>query len=102
VNVHFSIRLPDGFKLNELAPYSVEFSGSGGVSVDEKITEHLKEFNVPVSVESNGELMVSIQANYCSLTNEAICGIYLDTLKIPFTVSEPGSDSYEIAVEVTR
>ena len=97
-----NIMLPDGYKINDLAPSLAEYATSGaGVQLGDA-SEHTieeTELRVPVTlVEGEDTLLGSFDVYYCEAINETLCFIEQFAVEIPVTVSDDADDS-RIVVE---
>ncbi len=97
-----SLTLPDGYKLNKLAPlrYKLSVNGESGPVDRERVGTAVKvepptvEFAIPVPLaESSGEdqLLVTVNYYYCQDGNEGLCKAGTAVWSRPVTVAEDGS-----------
>lgn len=93
--ISLNVTLPEGYKLNGLAPFSAEWSSDGeavsfaeGDAVQSIIAPELP-LVVPVTL-AEGEATVTgdLTIYYCEAVNESLCFIDRVTVSIPVTVAE--------------
>lgn len=96
-----NIVLPEGYKLNEIAPFSAEWSVAGeGVTIEEanrtqSIVAPELPLHIPVSVSAGGNATVSgnLTIYYCEAVKQSLCFIDRVTISVPVTVSETATGS---------
>lgn len=97
--------MPDGYKINDLAPSAVEWSVSGdGISLaddTQEVTIEELELRVPVTLaEGEGTLHGEVTLFYCEAINESLCFIDEFSVEAPVSVDAAGENS-AITVERT-
>ena len=92
------ITIPDGYKVNDLAPFSMEWTSTGDVlrldseSADQRIVAPSFPLTVPVDFHTGettltGELVIY----YCEEETQSLCLIERVRLQVPVTVNDEGS-----------
>jgi len=104
--IELRIILPEGYKLNNLAPFSSEWTSSneGIVIAEENLTQSIVEpelpLHVPVTLHAGEDLLHGeLTIYYCEAINESLCFIEQVSIDAPVTVSE--GDSTTIVLEHT-
>jgi DNA-binding beta-propeller fold protein YncE/thiol-disulfide isomerase/thioredoxin len=104
--IELRIILPEGYKLNNLAPFSSEWvsSNEGIVIAEENLTQSIVEpelpLHVPVTLHAGEDLLHGeLTIYYCEAVNESLCFIEQVSIDAPVTVG--AGDSTTIVVEHT-
>lgn len=102
-----NITLPDGYKLNNLAPFTSEWTSSGeAITIDEanqqqQIVEPSLPIRVPVQLaEGDDVLHGELTIYYCEAVQESLCFIDQVSIDAPLTITTDASTS-EILLERT-
>jgi thiol-disulfide isomerase/thioredoxin len=96
------ILLPEGYKINDLAPSIAQFNSSGDVVgfEDDRIAIEDTTLTVPVTFEAGEDtLLGSFDVYYCEAINESLCFIEQFAVEIPLTVA---TDEGESQVNIER
>lgn len=95
-----NIALPDGYKLNGLAPFSAEWSSDGeAVQIaesDRLLSQIAPELPITIPVtfgEGQATLSGELTIYYCEAINESLCFIDRVTVNIPVTVSAEATET---------
>jgi DNA-binding beta-propeller fold protein YncE len=95
-----NIVLPAGYKLNGLAPFSVEWSSDGDpvqIAESDRVFSQVAPelpITIPVTLaEGAATLTGSLTIYYCEAVNESLCFIDRVTLTIPVTVSAEATNT---------
>jgi thiol-disulfide isomerase/thioredoxin len=99
----FTLNMPEGYKINDLAPSTVEWGDSGGTvefAADAlNIVIEENEVSIPVTLlAGEGVLRGEVTIFYCEAVNESLCFVDQFTLEAPLTVNADG-DSEELHIE---
>jgi thiol-disulfide isomerase/thioredoxin len=99
--IRLQLDLPDGYKLNELAPLSVEWSGQDGVEVAEARYQAIAP-KMPVTVpavfhEGETKLTADLVVYYCKAAAESLCLIERVRLLLPLVVTAGGDHTLTIS-----
>jgi thiol-disulfide isomerase/thioredoxin/sugar lactone lactonase YvrE len=104
--IELRINLPDGYKLNDLAPFSSEWvsSSEGIVIAEENLRQSIVEpelpLRVPVTLHAGEDLLHGeLTIYYCEAVNESLCFIEQLSIDAPVTIGE--GDSTTIVLEHT-
>lgn len=96
--IELRINLPEGYKLNNLAPFSSEWttSSEGVVIAEENLTQSLVEpelpLRVPVMLHAGEDLLHGeVTVYYCEAINESLCFIERVSIDAPVTVGTGAS-----------
>jgi hypothetical protein len=102
-----NIALPEGYKLNNLAPFTSEWTASGdAITIDEvnrkqQIIEPELPIRIPVKLTEGDDLLHGdLTIYYCEAVQESLCFIDQVSIDVPITVASGGTSS-EIALERT-
>jgi DNA-binding beta-propeller fold protein YncE/thiol-disulfide isomerase/thioredoxin len=102
--IELRITLPEGYKLNDLAPFSSEWvsSNEGIVIAEENLTQSIIEpempLRVPVTMHAGEDLLHGdLTIYYCEAVNESLCFIEQVSIDAPVIVGE--GDSTTIVLE---
>lgn len=100
-----NIALPEGYKLNNLAPFTAEWTSDNGavtiadVDASQSIVEPELPVRIPVTLtEGSATVTGALTTYYCEAVNESLCFIDRVTVQIPVTVGAGGTGT-EIVVE---
>jgi len=88
------VRLPDGFKVNDLAPFAMRWDVTGSEVVDGDRSILAPEF--PLHLEATfgaGSLAVDLVTYYCSDDSEALCFIDQVRLAVAVVVADGGGST---------
>jgi DNA-binding beta-propeller fold protein YncE len=99
--IRLQLDLPNGYKLNELAPLSVEWSGQDGVEVAEARYQAIAP-KMPVTVpaafhEGETKLTADLVVYYCKAAAESLCLIERVRLLLPLVVTAEGDSTLAIS-----
>jgi hypothetical protein len=101
--LNLSIYLPDGYKVNDLAPFSMEwFSDSDVVTVNEeqanrRIIEPVFPLTIPVEFhEGEGALTGDLVIYFCESVSQSLCLIERVRITAPISVSDSGDNDIAI------
>ncbi len=102
-----NIKLPDGYKFNDIAPFTLHVNQAGDVAKvaptdnDVSMVEPKMPVSVPITFKE-GQTTLKLDANvfYCEAVNESRCYPAQLRLVVPLTVSANGGKA-EITVEYT-
>lgn len=89
----FDVRLPDGYKLNALAPFTAQTSNTSNVIIAAEYQDYQQIVpDLPVSVpvtfsEGLDELKANMTVYWCEAINETLCFVSRFTFQVPVTVS---------------
>ena len=99
----FEALLPEGYKINNLAPSVAEFAADGEAVLldDTRYTIEDTTLTVPVTFE-DGEttLRASFDVYYCEAINEALCFVEQFAVEIPVTVGDGEANAVTIQREI--
>lgn len=100
------IQVPDGYKLNELAPFTVISNSTDVVSIPEEFAEYRELVpELPVQIPANffeGQTTytTAVTVYWCEAVNEALCFIERLTFEIPVDVSGVSGNTTEASTEL--
>ncbi len=105
--ISLNVMLPEGYKLNNIAPFSAEWS-SDGTAVSfadadqmQSIVEPELPLTVPVTLaEGSANVTGALTIYYCEAIKESLCFIDRVTVNIPVTVAADGTNTVIIAERV--
>jgi len=109
IPVSIDITLPEGFKLNPLAPVTYRLNVEGdqkvipadslGAREEATVTEDGQvKVSVPLqSNEGNATLLLTLSYNYCRDGKSGVCKIGVTTWKIPVTLAETGASDLKLS-----
>jgi len=107
-SIILDILLPEGYKINDLAPYSVDWSasndrltfGSGQESEREVNPAFPKQFQISLQA---GETVLSgdLVVYYCDVESDKLCLIEQLSVDIPVTIGNGGSHAIELEHTIT-
>ena len=93
--IALDIVLPEGYKLNDLAPFSSEWSSAGEALLiaDEDRQQFLHEpqlpLSVPVTLQPGEDLLrAELTIYYCEAVNDSLCFVERVTLEAPLSVAQ--------------
>lgn len=99
-SVSLEVTIPEGYKVNDLAPFSMEWTGDGdGITFDtEDANQRIVEPEFPLSFPaefSEGEdaLTGNLVIYYCDEEAQSLCFIEQVKMTAPFTVTGDGQDT---------
>lgn len=101
--VVLDIQLPEGYKLNELAPFSVVSTNTEAVSIPNEFVDYRELVpELPVQlpanfVEGSTTYNTNVTVYWCEAVNEELCFIERLTFEVPVTVS-PASNSTQLVL----
>jgi hypothetical protein len=102
--VHLEVAIPDGYYVNDLAPFSMEWiSSDGAVAFDaETANQRIIEPEFPLSFtadfsEGTAELTGDLVIYYCEATSQSLCLIERVRVHAPVNVEAAGADSLVIS-----
>ncbi|GAB4448571.1 MAG: hypothetical protein Kow00120_18760 [Anaerolineae bacterium] len=97
--ITLNVLLPEGYKLNDLAPFSAEWQPDGAVVqiADEDRRQVIVEPPLPILVpvtlaEGEAELTVDLDVYYCEAVNETLCFVEQVRVHAPLTVAADGAE----------
>ncbi|MBZ0292010.1 MAG: redoxin domain-containing protein [Anaerolineae bacterium] len=100
-----NLDLPEGYKLNDLAPFTAEWISSGeGIVIEEedhlvRIVEPELPVRVPVKFIEGADLLHGdLTIYYCEAVDESLCFVEKVTFDVPVTVDADG-DASELALD---
>jgi thiol-disulfide isomerase/thioredoxin/sugar lactone lactonase YvrE len=99
--VVLEIVLPDGYKVNDLAPFSMEWETNGPVLVDADRT--IVEPDFPLAIEAElaaGDVAVDLTIYYCEIEAQQLCLIERVRLETRFDAVEGGGGTATLRHEV--
>lgn len=93
--VELDIRLPAGYKINDLAPSSVRWNTDGGVilpvDADRSLAGMRFPLEIPATFTGTGSLTADMTLIYCEATAPKVCLIEEVRLIAPFAVADGGA-----------
>lgn len=99
-NVSLEVMIPEGYKVNDLAPFSMEWSSEGqGITFDEEeATQRIVEPEFPLTFpaefnEGEAELTGDLVIYYCDDDAQSLCFIEQVQITAPFTVTGDGQET---------
>ncbi len=109
-NVHISFELPEEFKLNKLAPVTVQWQAVSGdavvdagvLSTRQKLTADGLEASGPVSLAADGSgvYQLTVSYSYCRDGTGGVCRFGKVKYQLPLTVSGEGtSEAIELKIK---
>lgn len=98
-----SLALPEGYKINDLAPSQAAFTVSEGIAIEgDTYTIETTELRVPVTVEAgDATVFGAFDVYYCEAVNETLCFIEQFAVELPVTVGAGDADVITIEREIT-
>ena len=95
------IELPEGFKLNDVAPSSISFESEGEISLSEMASVDLTgaEFPLELVVEfapGSGLLTAELNLYYCEEDQESLCFYEPVQFQIPVQIGSKGEDTIKL------
>jgi hypothetical protein len=95
-----NITLPGGYKLNNLAPFSSEWTSSGeAITIEDanrkqSMVEPELPIRVPITlIEGSDLLHGNLTIYYCEAVKESLCFIDQVSIEVPVTVAASGATS---------
>lgn len=100
-----NITLPEGYKINDLAPSQVEWNAEGeALSIPEaqqSLPVEAIELSIPVTLaEGESTLRADLNIYFCEAEEQTLCFIDQTTVQVPVVVSSEGAE-HTIVVERT-
>ena len=99
INTQLTIELPDGFKVNDLAPASFEWRANGEAEILASYQEVAPQFPIQLPLTINAD-STSLQADtiiyYCDEEAESLCFIERLRVQLPIVVEDGGETAVEI------
>lgn len=106
-SVTLEVTIPEGYKVNEFAPFSMEWSGdSEGINFDaEEANRRIVEPEFPLSFpakfsEGEAELTGDLVIYYCDDEAESLCFIEQVKVTAPFTVTGDGQETLVLSHDI--
>ena len=96
--MELQVAIPDGYKVNDLAPFSMEWTAGDGITVDpEQANQTIVEPEFPLSfaaefTEGQSELTGDLVVYYCEAESESLCLIERVRVTAPLTVEAGGAN----------
>jgi hypothetical protein len=97
--VELQVTIPAGYKVNDLAPFSMEWTADGGVTFDparanQTIVEPAFPLSFPAEFsEGQSELTADLVVYYCEAEAQSLCFIERVRVTAPLTVEAGGAVS---------
>ncbi|MGD2078279.1 MAG: thioredoxin-like domain-containing protein [Chloroflexota bacterium] len=97
--VELQVEIPEGYKVNDLAPFSMEWTADGGVMFNpEQANQTIVEPTFPLSfpaefAEGQSELTGDLVIYYCEAESQALCLIERVRITAPLTIESGGADT---------
>jgi DNA-binding beta-propeller fold protein YncE/thioredoxin-related protein len=105
--IRLNVLLPAGYKLNDLAPFTAEWTSSGDQIqiLDEATSQHLIRPVFPLAVAASfqpgtGQLTGDLVIYYCDEEAESLCFIDRVRLVVPVTVTDEGASTLSVSHQV--
>lgn len=102
-SVTLNINLPDGYKVNDLAPFSMEWLSDGEVvtiaeeQANRRIIEPVFPLTIPVEFhEGEGALRGDLVIYFCDSDSQSLCLIERVRITAPIVVTDSGDDDIAI------
>ncbi|MBN1285608.1 MAG: redoxin domain-containing protein [Anaerolineae bacterium] len=96
--ITLDVQFPEGYKLNDIAPFSAEWHVDGqvvqlaGEDLVQRIVEPAMPLTIPaVFAEGSTEIAVDLNIYYCEAINESLCFVDRVRIHIPVTVGGSGA-----------
>jgi hypothetical protein len=99
VKLHVSLKIPEGWKINQLASMSYWLDSPQETGAADrtafgrtKLAKPVAEFDVPVKISGTGEdeLHVSLNYNYCQEGDAGVCKFGAVIFTVPLTIAADG------------
>ncbi len=107
--VQLEISIPDGYKVNEFAPFSMEWNSDGNAlsfetaEADQSIVEPVFPLSFAAEFqEGEGELTGDLVIYYCDEDAESLCFIERVRISAPLTVSNDGQDTLVVSHTIPK
>ncbi|MFN2190517.1 MAG: hypothetical protein ACK2T3_17270, partial [Candidatus Promineifilaceae bacterium] len=107
--VVLNVGLPEGYKVNDLAPFSMEWSADGGIASfsDADAKQQITDPDFPISVPVNfspgdGVLTGDLIIYFCESEAQSLCFIDRVQINIPLNVSETGVNELDVAYTIPQ
>ena len=105
--LRLAVELPEGYKINDIAPFSMVWTSDVdsavlGKGAEQTIVEPAFPLELPVSLRA-GEAVLSadLVIYYCEYADVGLCLREAVRLELPLSVAEGGADTVVAAYEVT-
>jgi hypothetical protein len=106
-SVRLEVTIPEGYKVNEFAPFSMEWTGDNeGINFDaEEADRRIVEPEFPLSFpaefsEGEAELTGDLVIYYCDDEAESLCFIEQVKVTAPFTVTGDGQETLVLSHDI--
>ncbi len=105
-HVRLDVRFPEGYKVNDQAPYTMDWTVKGGVVVlAPDANRAIVEPQFPLTLDAafyagQGTLTGDLNIFYCEKAKESLCLIERVRLQVPLIVEETGGSTLSLAYEV--
>ena len=107
--IRLEVAIPQGYKVNDLAPFSMEWVSDDpavGINADDS-KQTIVEPQFPLSLTANftpgqAEVTGELVIYYCEAESESLCLIERVRLSVPVTVTDSAGDGEENTVVVTH
>ena len=91
--VELQVAIPDGYKVNDLAPFSMEWTAGDGITVDpEQANQTIVEPEFPLSFAAEFTEGQSELTGDCEAESESLCLIERVRVTAPLTVEAGGAN----------
>lgn len=99
--ITLTLALPEGYKLNDLAPSQARFGGGALLALSEsRVTLTEPTLALPVTFSAGEDtLSAAVELYYCEAVNETLCFIERFVVEIPLVIAD---DAETNAVSITR
>lgn len=104
--IQLNITVPEGYKLNTLAPQAVVWSAEGAaIALDGSAQQTLTNPTLPIEIPATfsageGTLVGDLTIYYCTADQESLCLIQQARLTIPVTVTADGASTLPVTYTV--
>lgn len=104
--IKLDVRMPEGYKFNDLAPSSSEWRVEGeAVQLPEDAGGELSESDLPKTIqvvfqEGQAQLWVDLNIYYCEQDRESLCLIEMVELQVPVEVGPGGASEVTLSHEI--
>jgi DNA-binding beta-propeller fold protein YncE len=101
-----SVTLPEGYEINDIAPFSLTWSVTGGIAdlpPDADVTEVAPTFPLETAAtfqEGSGSISADLAVYYCATGEAALCLVDQVRLVLPVTVAAGGGSRADLAYTV--
>jgi hypothetical protein len=107
VTLRLAARLPEGYKVNDLAPFSMSWSSQDGKTslrpddARRRIVKPTFPVELPINaMPGEATLVGDVVLYYCEAEKESLCLVDQVQLVVPVTVTAEGQDSLEVSYAV--